>query len=280
MSIEIAGYHPEVPGQIYTTEITVPTSKGEVQLLEMLSVHRFTVPTKEGISAYLREKADSLQGASKLLLGPQGQALARDRSPLERALLDLPPEYLGLIARGEEELMKNIEKVTPANSAQQGRKDYLSLSKGYFPSSFIGQNKEKGFVKGSWWYRAALLLPQLLKQGLAQQWEMLIRISPEGLPPRAEMDVLLKHGTRLSETFRITEALEKEELGKWIDFLYHTAPTPELLAELYDTSDEVRERISIIPVVTLQESLQEAAAMQQAMSDPRFLQVLKGQSRR
>ncbi len=267
MTIHLAGYRTVFPNIVYTRKENHALPAGaEFQGTRVLLFHRYTEATGDEVILYLQAKERELP------VEVPSTAVLQTLSYVERAILGLPAEERENLRSGNPELMAFLKKNTFAKALGVGETptQYLSLFKGLIPTEMIELNERLGNIHDSGWYKKALQHDDLKQAGMGEQWQMRVVYTSEGLPPRSDIDFLMKHGAYRSRTIWISSNLRPSVYHDIVDTLYAGFPTPDEIALLEDTSARVLENEATQPIKALLSHLQMQSirAMLQSAGDP------------
>lgn len=274
MTIKLSGYRTIFPNAVYTRDENFTMSGGTpIKGTRVLLFHRYTEATEDEVILYLKGKERQLP-----LTVPSPPVL-QNLSYLERAIIGLPTEERGRLRRGDSELVRFLRRNTPTRVLGTGEEpsQYLSLAKGLIPTELIRVNQKRSNIYSSEWYKRVFQDDDLNRAGLGEQWQMRVAYTNKGLPPRSEMDILMKHGTFGSETLRVSTSLRKHIFKDIVETLYAGFPTPDEISLLEDTSAKVLENEATRPMQALLAHLQ-MSHLRQAIRSGEVI-VLGGQSR-
>ncbi len=259
MVIELPGYRTVFPNVVYTRkENQNLPGRSEFKGTRVLLFHRYTEATEDEVILYLQAKERGLPS------DVPSPAVLRTLSYLERAIIGLPAEERGRLRSGYPELMTFLRGNTSARSLDVGEvpSQYLTLTKGLIPTEMLEENERRGNVTTAAWYQKALQDDDLKRARMGEQWEMRMKYTGEGLLPRSEMDLLLKHGVFGSETVYISLRLRNEIYRDIVDTLYAGFPTPNKIALLEDVSLRVLENAATESIQALLAYVQRNSLMQ------------------
>jgi len=272
MAIELPGYNQIIANAVYakhiTTEGSSPEGNGQshkVLIKAVLLPRRFTEATEDQVVEYFLEKIREVGGAASLIL-PNGQRPAEGKTELEVAIMALPDPMRRQIVSEEKDILGFVRLNTPAPAIKDGQSpnQYLFVKYGLIPESIISESERHGSMKDPRWYNTAFDDEKLRRQGLGQRWQMKVLLSNGNLPERADIDVLLKHGTHSSKTLDISRMnYDPKEVCEVTDAVYAGLSTPEQREELADVSEMVLEELTMQPALALHNYLQEQRASQQ-----------------
>src|SRR3989344_2881072 len=191
------GYTEVVENTVYSREQQVLLEGQPVLMADLLLIDKYTQPSEDDVIAFIRKKAGDISAAASLVL-PQG---ARSKkSGLETVLGALPPGVLNDVRMGDEQCLKFLRNETPAPVFAQGESVpvYVHVRTGLVPAEYL-QGKTLADD-----YHRVLSSPSLKSVGFGERLTVRILADNGVLVPKAELDVLLKHGVHGSRSLTVS----------------------------------------------------------------------------
>lgn len=255
MALELLGHRTAVENQVYTiNRMTALPNGHSIELTSILMPRRYTAASEEEVINLLAQKADELEGAAGLIIPGSPAQVLEGKTPLDALIMRLPLEQRMHLRTKNPELMRFIRQNTPALPIQSVEElpSYVSVSYGILSTGFIAQNNAEINVAG--WYSAILQHPDIRKVGHGEQWRMRLLLQEGTLPPKQEVDFLIKYGSSVADSFEVSRPrYDKERMQEVVDALYGGLAIPGALADLPDVSTEVVTEAAIPPLIALHE---------------------------
>jgi len=239
----LPGYEQKAES-VYVKSEVVQTNQGDMNLQRVVLLGKYTMPTEQGVIDYLRSIVDKVSVRKSLTLPP---GLEMGGSGLEKAVLELPNQFHQDFRIGKEDLFSYIRANTSALPDDANVRSYVQIHNGLLEPDVVSQVEAQG-REG---YESALSHSQIRKRGLGLQWSGKVLLSEGVLPLRTEMDVLLKHGVRQSQTLAVEGKFLSEDMTSLILGLYEVEKQNPLFSALFDLSTQMRELYTLEPVMAL-----------------------------
>jgi len=236
--------------------------------METILLSRYAVPSEEQVVEYLIKKTREVDSIGSIELpGAVAQANIRNRrSELEQRIMGLPDSIRRHIIAKQESCMEFVRRNTLAPVITEGEPgiQILQLQYGIIPKQIIDRAQKKGEVNDAGWYRNAFSHQSLKIMRCGEMWSRDLNLGEEGLRERVHTD---KTSKIMSNTNYTPEEMGEvlEQVKTVTDFVYENFSTPVQVAELTDVSEEVREKLTLQPVVGLHEYIN-AKRIEEAIS--------------
>lgn len=267
----LPGYEQKAQ-DVYTKSDVLKTQHGDVSLQRVVLLGKYVMPTETQVVDYLKQIANNVSGVKGLVLPP---GIEMGRSPLEQMVFKLPDDVFQHIRTGNEGCLKFIRSNTSALPDGVGARSYVQIQSGLLPPEVIPQIEKDG-RKG---YESAFHHSQIQKMGLGMKWSGKVLLYDGVLLGYNEMDVLLKHVVRSSETLSITGMASPKDVTVLVQGLYEVEKQDPLFSRMVDLSSEMREMCALEPIVALQEMIQQNqmnAALEQRLGGPNGSRLVTG----
>ncbi len=260
MVITLSMYDTVFENAVYTQDFMLMVQENPLLTKRVIILRRYTEPTEDQVVAYLQKKVEALDGKGRLVL-LDGSRLSEKGSALEAVLVALPDNVRNDIRTGNEDCITFIRDHTRAPKLKEGmpQRMYMHVKYGLLPSTLVEKNKEAGALEDAGWYDAALSHEGLQKAGFGEQFALKLAYDHR-LPPQEEINVLLKHGTRISRTLEVSKTYSPREAQEVVNALYGDLSNSEGIALLRDVSHDILEEHSLAPLLALYQNVQEAMA--------------------
>jgi len=239
--IKLPRYTEKIPDYVYTDrEVIVIPNKDPLIRTKVVLLCKYDAPTEESVIAYLREMTEKISGTSALVL-PEGAR--SEEGVLEGLIRQFPQQLSRDILSKKRECIEFIKPNIPALPAARGIRQYLLVRGGYLIPALEEQYKHLP----NDWYATALSSPSLQKCGLGEFVQIRILMQNGCLPPRQEMDVLLRNETAQSKTLTMLPQYHAEGVSI-IQEVYEGIQTPEHWSVIKDISAMILEEATIAGV--------------------------------
>ncbi len=262
--IKVTEYELLFDGQkpVYRRLVEFGGDGSSLMVAQVVLPKRYAEATEDQVVEYLQTKAKDLAPAAKLFL-PGASSVVPGKSLLEQLIMNLPDEIIRAIVRGDEDYMKFVRSHTMAPAIEEGESppSYVYVRYGMVPAHVIADNEKTadgkpGPAKEPEWYDAVLSHSKLRENGFGELWNVRLLLNNGVLPDRAEMEILLKHGTYSSRTFDVSRVHYNEnEMRTILDLAYDILPNASQIAELPDISEARLEELTMQPVIKLHEQV-------------------------
>ncbi len=240
--MKLSRYTEVVANSVYTApEVLVIPKKDPLILTKVVTFCQYDEPTKEGCIAYLQEKTKKVRGSSALVLP---DSVKQEESMLEKLIQKFPERICTDIIQGNQECIEYVEEHCAAQSEKAGKKRYVLICVGYLTPEIESMHKHLS----NDWYAAALSAPVFQKQGLGEYVRMQLLTQQGLLPPKQDMDVLLRNEATRSKTLVIMPKYH-EDCAKIMESVYEGMKVPDDLRAIPDTSNDVLEERTIHTVL-------------------------------
>lgn len=243
----LGSFLPIEAHQVYARDVVLSREQDELFCKGILTLRKYTPPSQDDVVDYLQKKAQELRNVAKLMLPNQNSQEIKSLDDLIKAL---PDSVITDIAQQDEDCIKFIRKNTSAMSLKPEEKTFYIVARfGIVPNKDIEDNKEN--ISSPLWYDVALSHNSLREQGLGEQFKLQLSYE-QNLPSRADIEVLLRHGTHGSKTLEINRVeYDLEEVSSVIEFLYNNYNINEEITKLRDDSDSMLEKTATEPIIEL-----------------------------
>ena len=255
--ITLPGYDVLIPNAVYgkdTGFVVLNNSGSEVGIKEVVLPKVYREATENDVVKYLQEKASESYGASSIILL---HGHKRDGSILDQALKDLPSKVIADLMNKNEGLENFIRQNTKAPATQDAFR-YLSIRIGLVPEDLVEKISDYKI------YDALLSDERLAANNLGEALRIKMLLYEDSLyNDKSEIEVLLKHGTMISETLEINRRYEPKKVMELMDVLYSGLVGTDFSKSFPDSTQDSLDAYAIQPIIELHKKFQAAAITQQ-----------------
>lgn len=251
-------------------------SKETMPIKYMLIPEVYTLPSREDVMRYIKDKIEKLEGAAKIIGSTAGE-----RTLLEKIIIvmyQLTPQITNRLKRGEGDETLAVESMIniPQLKERQPFNRYIRLRYGIIPTKTIDENQKLGKIDSAKWYNSAFSHEGLFLSGFGERYSIEILLDENKcLIDKVKIDNAIDIETRDATGFRLTypyfipldffyvimpDLTEKfavvsipyprrleydqKEIRNIVDAVYNAFTTSRGIKELEDISEEKKEEFA------------------------------------
>lgn len=264
--IEIPGYEPLVPNQIYAADGALQLTEGILPIKTALLVVRYDMPTERATMQKIQEVAKANNGG---LVLPPGTEVTGNM--LERAIKKLPFGVISQIATGQDGVLAFLRDNTTTSDYEGPAQRHVVVRYGLIPKQIVdAQREEYQADPRTWFGRVMHPVDEYRKRGLGEDFSIDFRVIDSQLPQYEDTAVLVKVHAPLSDFVKMRGNLTSPDLASVVDSVYDALDPSESISELTDVSSDVMLEYAVEPVIALFEELKRRQLQQAVMQGKRI----------
>jgi hypothetical protein len=259
--IEIPGYTPLVPNNVYTSEQFLSMKDGLVPVTIGISFSRFDIPTESQVFQKIQETARANNGG---LYIPDGTEVTGN--PLEQAIKRFPPPLVSQLASRQEGVYEFLSNKTPLVDYEGEAPRRVIATYAVLPQELVKDTQKERQDNPTTWFSSAVkrITEKGMEIGYGKRFHLQFSTIDDDLPPYDDVKTLVRLGAPISKIIAIEGNMSSPDLPTFLDVVY-TALEDIALAELPDKSENVLLQYSLQPLEALRMQL-ERQAISQAIS--------------
>lgn len=256
--IEIPGYTPLVPNNVYTSEQFLSMNQGLVPVTIGISFSRIDIPTESAVLKKIQDTALSNNGG---LYIPDGTEVKGN--PLEQAIKKFPPPLVSQLASRQEALYQFLSNNTSLVDYEGKAPRRVIATYSVLPQELVKDTqKERQDNPSAWLSSAAGRITEKGQAfGFGKRFHLQFSTIDDDLPSYDDVKALVRLEAPISKIVTIEGNLTSPDLPTFLDIVY-TALEDIALTELPDKSENVLLQYSLQPLEALRNHLERQAISQ------------------